>query len=510
MPFLLVIGAAYACYANADKQKKVKIDPKIKLRGKTALALHAFEKEMSILELPIATLSFFEGNYKEAALNLERRVEEILQANPWLAGWFLPMPDVKIVYDKTGQDRPPGYFKVFEPGTIPLKHDTPYELFSEQLKEAIVPGNVELIGQNKPIWKVAVIPDAAEPNSKFALLVSMSHAVGDAHTYYKIYNMLSVSNATTVEVLNPVRITNFTASVYRNLGESETNFVHGLIGGKPQQNNKAEQQQAKDEAAAVIEMLALDISGTSTDLNTSVTSEEGDQLTEEKSPLMRSLVHYQQETHAKKNVMKMFYVDEEWVLQRKGRRGSVFETETDATTTNATTIVSANSIISSWFFRINQAAVGMLMMNLRHRLPDCDITDLDAGNYVHALVCSERDMANAEAVQHATQLLGRVDDDGEALQFDSHRNSSMCVNWANFYRDDLLLAEDCQQTVHIPIYNTSILQYLPDKVSAINLFTARCASNGEGSRAGAFVVCQEAVWDAIELSGIVAEMIADM
>jgi hypothetical protein len=493
MPFLLVIGAAYACYANADKQKKVKIDRKINLKGKTAVTLHAFEKEMSILELPIATLSFFQGDYKTAALNLERRCEEILRVNPWLAGWLLPMPDVKIIYDKTGQDRPPGYFTVYEPGIIALQHDTPYEFYSEELKGAIVPGNTLLIGQNKPIWKVAVIPDADEPNTKFAVLVSMSHAVGDAHTYYKIYNMLNMHVA--VETLNPVRVANFTAAVHRNLGEAETSFVHDLIGGGSGKNADTE---AKAQAAAVIAKLALD---------TSVSSEEGEEPTEAQSPLLRSFVQHQQETHAKKNVMKMFYVDEEWVLRRKGRRGSVFEAD-DTASTNAT-VVSANSILSSWFFRVNQAAVGMLMMNLRHRLPDCNITDSDAGNYVHALVCSEQDFATSVAVQHTTLRLGRMDD--ESLQFDTHRNASMCVNWATFYREELFVAEDCKQTVHLPIYNTAILQYLPAEVSAINLFTARCAgSNGGGRRAGAFVVCQEAVWKEIQHSGIVADMIADV
>lgn len=497
MPFLLVIGAAYVYYAkNAGKKETVQIDRRIKLKGKTALALHALERDMSILELPIATLSFFEGCYKEAAALLEKRTENILAVNPWLAGWLIPMPDMNIIYDETGRDRPPGYFTVFDPGVIPLKHDTPYGFYTEELKEAIVPGNTALIGQNKPIWKVALIPDAAEPDTKFAILVSMSHAVGDAHTYYKIFNMLS--SRAKIEALNPVRVANFTEAVYRTLGESETNFVRNMIGGGEGVPGYGVEKEAQEATAmATIRELALEFCRDKPDV--------GEQRVNDVSPLMNSFVQHQQETQAEKNVLKMFYVDEEWVLRRKARRGSVFEAD-DAS--NAA-IVTANSIISSWFFRINQAAVGILLMNLRHRLPGCDITDSDAGNYVHAIVCSEQDIANAEGVQDATQRSGRVDDE-TPIQFDTDRNASMCVNWANYYQDEIFITEECHQTVHIPIYDTAILQYLPDKVSAINLFTVRCASEIEGRRAGAFVVCQQAVWNKIKQSGIVADMIADM
>ena len=149
--------------------------------------------------------------------------EPIVRANPWLAGWLLPMPDLQVVYDPEGSDRPPGIFQVFEPGSIPLKHNTPYELHSEMLRDAVIPSNAELVGQNLPLWRISVVPDAGEWDSKFAVIVTMSHVCGDAHTYYKFYNMLH--RDAPVEVLNPIRVANFQEAAQEYLGKPEAMFM---------------------------------------------------------------------------------------------------------------------------------------------------------------------------------------------------------------------------------------------------------------------------------------------
>ena len=41
----------------------------------------------------------------------------------------------------------------------------------------------------------------------FALVVSMNHTLGDGHTYYSLYGMLS--SDTDVEALDPVRVADF-------------------------------------------------------------------------------------------------------------------------------------------------------------------------------------------------------------------------------------------------------------------------------------------------------------
>lgn len=500
MPLLLVIGAAYAAYqvsANSDDSKKIWIDPAISVKGKSVCQLHEIERDMSILEMPIGTISFFEGDYKQAAAHLERRCEEILTSNPWLAGWLLPMPHLQLVYDPNGQDRPPGIFQVFEPGMIPLKHSTQYELHSEMIREAVVAGNHQLAGQNQPLFRVSIIPDAGEWEGKFAVTVSMSHAAGDAHTYYKIYNMLHCE--ANVEALNPIRVSQYNKETIREvMGHSESIFVENIVSSAVQGKKNPPPSMKPKEVVAKLsfhETLSAESKPNST----------------EKSPLLKSFKQHQMAVAAEENIIKMFYVNEEWVTRRKGRRGSVFEADMNASSPKASAAsLTANSIIASWFFRMNDAGLGILMMDLRNRLGDkCEIGDTDAGNYVHAMVCSEEDFATPSGVQHVVQTMNRQTS-SDQIKLDTNRNSSMCVNWANFFHEELKLADGCRQTVHLPIYNTTILKHLPDKVSALNLFTARCAGNGNERRAGAFVVCQESVWENIKKSGIIAEMITEM
>ena len=505
MPFLLVIGAAYAAYqANASKDNnKVRIDPAINIKGKTAIKLHELERELSILELPIGSVSFFEGDYKQAAAHLERRCEAILQANPWLAGWLLPIPDLQILYDPKGQDRPPGIFQVFEPGRIPLKQSTPYEMYSEMIRDAVVSGNDQLVGQNQPLWRVSIIPDAGEWEGKFALTVSMSHAIGDAHTYYKFYNMLNCE--ATVEAMNPIRIPQYKEAVHDLLGRSESIFVETILSSP--NAGKKDLPVPSLHPSVVVEQLAFE--PTLSQFQASPASTRT--LSKEKSPLLRSFQQHKMEQLEEENVIKMFYVNEEWVTRKQGRRGSVFEADlTTLSDLSSSKSLTANSIIASWFFRMNEACLGILMMNMRQRLGDrCPIDSNHAGNYAHALVCGAEDFSSPSGLQHAVQTMNRQTP-SDHLQLDTSRNSSMCVNWANFYHKELNLSDECHQTVHLPIYNTTVLRNLPDKVSALHLFTARCAGKGIERRAGAFLVCRETIWEKIEQSGIVAEMIVEM
>jgi hypothetical protein len=573
MPLILAIGAGYAYYKrkngvdidnNGVMSKKItKIDPAIKLKGKTALSLHMFEKEMCMLELPITTVTFYDGNYEHITLSLKNQIELIIQRNPWLMGRLLPMPDLKIIYDPIGVDRPPSYFTIYEPSCVLLSDTTPYNCYSSILKHVMVLPNSELLGQNMPLWKVSLIPNETEPTKKFAMVVSMSHLMGDAHTYYTIYNMLSVESSQNVEALNPVRMPDYVESVRQFLGESETNFVNELLSTKnlpfvdetmtttsnhvPDQpidarlskENKGAAEITDGSTEVLCRQLDCSISAISDtsegkvstntsrtpcpilDAASSVATTEMDTSFESKSScatetdyslrvnpltlpsvedlcLLESFVKLKQETSMKKNVVKMFYINEEWIAQQKRAHGS--------------DTISTNSIVSSWFFQVNDASFGLIMMNLRQRLPE--VTPFDSGNYVHALVYGENELKNAESIQEKIENLGNMEKNltQPYLHFDKDKKASISINWTNFNRKELCISEFCQQKFHIPIYNTKVMQYLPEKVSAINLFTisaSQCIGSSSSQRQiGAFVVCQEASWKCIEQSGIILEEIS--
>lgn len=646
MPFLLVVGAAYAwkqqqqtatagATAAPTTPKRRPIDPRIQLRGKRVVSLgpHPINTTVSSSshhnnssledELPIATCTVYEGckNYRDAAVaHLTRRVEEILQLNPWLGGWILPLPNgLNLVYDPTGRDRAPHPLTVYnapQPGgddakapgsssngtTFNYNSTTPtatrstpdgsfagggwFQNCSPEFRDAVlVAPNDALIGRyNQSLWKVALLPDATDSN-KFALVVSLSHLVGDACTYYQLFNMLNSSNSA-VRALDPVRVPSFCKSVAGAFGGTAVDLPGTLAGVRdilaihkpnddkaPQSSSPLSAFNERMEAMALEEESPRPNNNPSKDVSEDSFSSMTAALNESRSPLLRSFILLQNETKAAKNVMKVFYVLEEWVLQQqqneaehvqRNNNNSVCETsnlpEEIAPATNAATseppqmvnasigtVPSTNSIISSWFFRLNQASTGIVMMNMRHRLlPDCIITDEHAGNYVHAVVLgSEKDMSTAVNVHRATQRQGQLDNcndtgnknnqyrganpniadnDSQNKIDDSassspppfqtcHGNTSISVNWTNLYRDELFLGPNCRPTEHCPMYDTTTMQYLPDKVSAINLFTARCAAeDGQGHRRrmGAFVVCQPSVWEKVMQSGIVAEMMPDI
>jgi hypothetical protein len=219
-------------------------------------------------------------------------------------------------------------------------------------------------------------------------------------------------------------------------------------------------------------------------------------------------------------------------------------------------IISANSIISSWFFTINQCDIGFCMANLRNRLYDynCNVNNAHAGNYVNAMIFTPHTYTSPYCIQHCTNTLDCQSDiigtsitntrrsncnsvsntyspcekNAEHLPQLLNNNmlviSSMSVNWANFYRDEMTLHPSISQKLHIPLYTSNELStQLPHQLSAINVFTASSSSTNNNNntnnnnmdcakqtkrRAGVYVLCTETIWnEKIVPCGIIDEII---
>ena len=171
------------------------------------------------------------------------------------------------------------------------------------------------------------------------------------------------------------------------------------------------------------------------------------------------------------------------------------------------------------------------MINLRNRLFEygCNVNNLDAGNYVNAITFTPDQYVTPQHIQQCTNSLNRTtstnlpttptkqdDTSSSVLHMNQNNNktlllSSMSVNWANFYREEIILHPTVSQHIHYPLYTSDVLSTkLPNRVSAINLFTASCSPSTGKRRAGAFVLCTEKVWtERIMNCGIIDEMIAE-
>lgn len=132
-----------------------------------------------------------------------------MKLNPYLKGFVAKKKgekEIKLWFDESGTTRAASSFKLFEPGQIPLcSESTPYVDYEGMLEKnlARVPNTQILVGKGGALWQVSIIPDATLPEERFTLVVSMSHYVGDAHTFYKLYGMLSQDAP--VVAMNPAR-----------------------------------------------------------------------------------------------------------------------------------------------------------------------------------------------------------------------------------------------------------------------------------------------------------------
>jgi hypothetical protein len=228
MALLLLAGAGYAYYKTAQEaEQNYSLD--IDLEGKTAITLLPLELTSGLLQSSLSTITFLDGDYVSISKQLQARVDAVIELNPWLSGWIAKAKDdteLKLWYDPTGQDRTPHPLQVLEPGIIPLTRHTKYQQYHDLCSDfdVKVPTTAQLVGKNTPLWKIRVIPDAAAPTTQFAVVVSMSHVLGDAHTFYKLYGMLSTTGD--IAALNPIRHPQFHDQAVQRLGKDECYYLN--------------------------------------------------------------------------------------------------------------------------------------------------------------------------------------------------------------------------------------------------------------------------------------------
>lgn len=116
------------------------------------------------------------------------------------------------------------HFAVYKSGDVGFSLDMSYEELVRSLLPVRCARSKPATDKNEVLFKVAIVPIEARAEESdqsmplqhtialpgFALVVSMNHTLGDGHTYYKLYNMLSAD--LDVNELNPVRVTDFEAA----------------------------------------------------------------------------------------------------------------------------------------------------------------------------------------------------------------------------------------------------------------------------------------------------------
>lgn len=140
----------------------------------------------------ITTITYFKG-----ALNfsyITNKIYEIIEVNPWLTSNIIKRNDNYYINynDKLKNFCIDDYLfytqeYIFE-NIINVEE---YEKIMISTNKFFVKSAHKCVNNKEKLFRVTILDNKNIYEPKFALIVSLSHVLGDGHTYYKLYNMIS-------------------------------------------------------------------------------------------------------------------------------------------------------------------------------------------------------------------------------------------------------------------------------------------------------------------------------
>ncbi|MET0497716.1 MAG: hypothetical protein ABW106_05520 [Steroidobacteraceae bacterium] len=184
----------------------------------------------------ISTITWYEGSAPIAFI--QARVGEILALNPWLAGRFAKVHGrVNVMYSTSAAAPELPYFNVLktdEVGEQAPKSRRNKPSPADKLDRIFAPYCVKTarqsVNKDEPLFRVTVVQRAPD---RFALCMSLSHAIADGVTYYALLRMLSCDQRP--RALIAERDLSKVDEILKHTGEDEKfltsmGFVLNLIG----------------------------------------------------------------------------------------------------------------------------------------------------------------------------------------------------------------------------------------------------------------------------------------
>jgi hypothetical protein len=359
--------------------------------------------ELANLHLPpVTTVTLYEG---EAPLDfLRQRLAMMLEKNPWLTSRIIKQSTddgvIALAYERQFEleDAIDQHFTVYAPGEINLSLSMPYAELVASLSLTQCARAKPATDADEPLFKVTVIPLAADAGAQggatplqqaitlpgFALVVSMNHTLGDGHTYYSLYGMLSAE--ADVAALNPVRVAGFEKAKSKVIGDKE-NALFTSAG------------------------VAFGIMG--------------------------AYLGAKLSRRAPQNVC-MHAVDPDWVAQEKAK----------AKQEGQVPFVSTNDVISSWFFREMSADMNIMLANFRSRQPAVlELNETHAGNYEANVPYFQGDVESPALIRQSirdaeggfrARRAGSPPTEIPTFSTLVRNKTALITNWATFYRDVIL------------------------------------------------------------------------
>lgn len=378
------------------------------VRSGRTYSLNAMAASLGILTTPaVNALTFYEG--VAPVVFLRERLAAMATSNPWLAGRLIagdggaislqaPLPSFASIH----------FTEVQSPWLSARMPDVAAAI--EGSKAIGVKLGLECIDADEPLFSVHVLHTGS---GTFATLVSLSHVIGDAATFYTLCGMLDLACSPPCVRLDPTPLPAFTAeAVTRAFGSMAGRAFDGLQSSKPPMPAEA----------------------------------------------LKMHRYREQQAHAKR--ASVHVLDACWLAAGKATCA-----EEAAATGQA--FVSSNDILASWHFGRVRASHGLIVCDCRGRLPGLPSAAIDftPGTYIASIACQVEDFASAVAVRRKVAKtlqraqMGHAADDADLTACKQPKSPSHAVvanqtNWAAAYVHVEL--PGCQHVAHVPIVDSAL------------------------------------------------------
>lgn len=352
--------------------------------GCIALELMDWEAQGVVYADSVNSITFYDGFVLEESIR--SKVDKICESNPWLLSRLIKSTksNQKIVAVYTPNTANSAFAFVKNPAMGAL---TGYADLVRATDPHRVKTGIDSLNKNEPLFKVTLIEIV--PHCKYALVVSMSHVLGDGHTFYNIYSMLDKSAE--VRALIATRQHSFEPITWQATGGKVSTWLQSpfVLWGFFQN------------------LLWRRLPRTSVfSIDSQVVS-----------------------------ALKQAYI-ERYSNSSSSNKGGAF--------------ISTNDILTSWFFSLCRSSFGLMAVNFRNR--HADFTDQHAGNYEIVTLFSRSDFAKPEYIRSSLKNYRSLSDSVPNVLETLLMNVSIISNWASLYKH-IELSDECKHLVHYPLLN---------------------------------------------------------
>lgn len=381
--------------------KKDRVSSIYATKNESIIGLPESELTATMYIPSVSSVSFYQG--KVDILALRKRIAELISMNPWLHARLRKS-------NKHGKDTVAVYPTKFDPEMSNLSsifrfvldssisQGLNYDALTKRLTKYLVKKGTECLNKDdESLFRVTLVE--IRKDEEYALVVSMSHILGDGQTFYHVYSMLDMH--TKPKALITERKVDFIPQLNAIHGQKAVNdWLHSaafLIGSL-----KTRLFSAPPKASVFM------------------------------------LDHKEVE-----RIKKQYIRDKNNTVTGAKEYGNV-------------AFITTNDIFTSWFFKAVNSAFGAMVINCRGRLNG--ITGLHAGNYWSLLLYNASDFSKPSFIRESLPTMKSRSNTVPSFLESVDFQVSMVTNWSSFYVD-VGISKDSVLSMHLPIYISTDVTY---------------------------------------------------